>query len=492
MNWGPIYKYELLFKAEILLIIILAIQGCGGRETLTPVQFYPSGCRLLSGPEETADSITVALPGMVSPSNAPRAENSSEEIVFGYLYHTLFTIDCRGDIRPVLADRWRTADNGNGWIFHLKEGIGFRDGSRITADDVISSWNRTAGPRIREIAGIDSFSSHGQYGVRVYLSLPRRNFPRILATSTFAVAKRQGQSQWPAGSGPYLIAEKGSSSRRIIIRPWGDSRKPVIRFLTASAERALDLLGGTADVTVTSDPVVIDYASGHSPLITVPLPWNRTYLFLSTSRVRRLRMGGDAGRLKLFHRQKLARDAVRGESRGCLPHFWLDNPGDCPALTRPIPHLPRYRGRKPRRILYHRNDPAAADLAGRLVALAAADTTLSEQAAAFASAVPGMAGGEAPVKAEGVSMELLDSSLRYGRDFGYVIAVAARPVDPCTEALDLISRARWLAPSQIDPGEAVIPLVDTRSRVIIRRDRVPLATDWIGRIFLTTGSREER
>jgi peptide/nickel transport system substrate-binding protein len=46
-----------------------------------------------------------------------------------------------GETRPSIATSWETAPDGLTWTFHLRKDVTFNDGSPLTAQDVIFSWN---------------------------------------------------------------------------------------------------------------------------------------------------------------------------------------------------------------------------------------------------------------------------------------------------------------------------------------------------------------
>ncbi|MBT1428485.1 ABC transporter substrate-binding protein, partial [Dickeya dianthicola] len=73
-----------------------------------------------------------------------------ESDVEGNLIHDFFEklVSVRDDgvVMPGLADRWENKDN-QVWTFHLRPGLKWSDGSPITADDVVFSWQRLADPK---------------------------------------------------------------------------------------------------------------------------------------------------------------------------------------------------------------------------------------------------------------------------------------------------------------------------------------------------------
>ncbi|WP_099114977.1 ABC transporter substrate-binding protein [Xenorhabdus miraniensis] len=61
-------------------------------------------------------------------------------------FDTLVGTDKQGNIIPKLAASWETKDNKT-WIFHLRKGIKWSDGTPITANDVVFSWRRLTDPK---------------------------------------------------------------------------------------------------------------------------------------------------------------------------------------------------------------------------------------------------------------------------------------------------------------------------------------------------------
>uniref|UniRef100_UPI001E5D2BB9 ABC transporter substrate-binding protein n=1 Tax=Xenorhabdus bovienii TaxID=40576 RepID=UPI001E5D2BB9 len=51
-----------------------------------------------------------------------------------------------GKIVPDLAESWDTKDDKT-WVFHLRKGIKWSDGTPITAHDVVFSWRRLTDPK---------------------------------------------------------------------------------------------------------------------------------------------------------------------------------------------------------------------------------------------------------------------------------------------------------------------------------------------------------
>ncbi len=494
-------RVSVLLKA-IGSVTLVALAGCGKRTLTRPVPVLPLECKIVPGPVERTDSITVALLDAVDPGHAPRARNSSERILFTHLYETLITVNCLGEAQAGLAEAWQRGKGGRRWTFELRQGAQFWDGTPVTARDVVKSWPHAAVEFMTPSAGIDSATVAGDRVLHVYFEKSHRSVPRVLSSPVFAVAKPSRDSHWPLGSGYYRIEtlEKGSggtSNHKALVHTAFGSEGPVIRFIETSIHETRDLLEGEIDVMVTCDPTVIDYAASRPQLLTGALPWDRTYVLLSTTRVQELKRGGKVGTISSDLSDGLAQDAVRSDARGYRPPSWWEDLRGCGELSNAVSRyaaVPQGADSLSglRRVLYDLDDPVARDLAGRIVALATSSPALSPGTADITSAIPGLTNDRLGIIAEGVTQRELNSSLRSGDDFAYVVPVPRRPPDPCYEARKLMNRAHWLAALEDDFPDALIPLVDTRLHVIANRNRVELIVDWYGNILLMNGISMER
>ncbi|MFQ6104649.1 MAG: ABC transporter substrate-binding protein [Candidatus Glassbacteria bacterium] len=490
----------LLVTIGVTTLVVLTT--CHKKPVTKPAMILQPECMIQPGEVEATDSITVALVDEVVPEHAPWPRNASEQLLFRHLYETLLTINCLGEVRAGLAETWSSGDGGRRWSFELREGARFWDQTPVTAGDVAGSWQRASVETMAFTAGIDSTAVTGDRILHLYFNSPYRKVPRMLADPEFAVVRWYADTRWPVGTGPYRKEPgegdlAGGTELVITVEPVAETKGPVIMFLGSSNSDTRDLLDRVVDVAITNDPAVIEYAYNRPKLSAVALPWDRTYVLLSTSRVRKLQRGGTVGTLPQKLLKGLARDAVRAEARGYMPPSWWDDLHACGELYTETGRDSLYKPgasntRGLRRIIYDTKDPVARDLAERIVALAAADPTASLEAAALALAVPGLASDTPRTIAEGVTDRELALSLRDGDDFAYVVAIPRRPADPCYEARKLINRAQWLASWEGDLTTVLVPLVDTRRYVIVTDENIGLMFDWNVSILITNGLFWER
>ncbi len=462
----------------------ITVTGCVKRQALEPAWVVPPACELMPQPVDVPDTVTVAVFGPVGAGHAPVPGNGAEWLVYGHLFQTLTVLDCTGEVRGALATSWEKRDGGRRWTFELDPDREFHDGRPVTAWDVEWWWKTTMGDLPRFNAIIDSIVVESESTAVLYFNQKYDDAPRLLASPRFAVAAPSYESRWPVGSGPFerVPGEAGAGRRSLVIRPAFGRSGPAIRFVSAVAGEARDLLDETVDVMITSDPDVIDYARTRRRFSIEALPWDRTYAFLSTARVRRLREGADPPAVLEDVRAELAADAIRVEAREHTGPSWWEEAGDCsgdwPPFTPHLefPHEPLFS--ESRRIVYDATDPVARGLAERIVAL-------SEDGNADLSGAPVDSDyAPRPFSAAGLDPHEFSRSLRFGNDFAYILALPLHVPDPCVEAHLFFSTILWLNTLGSSLGDALVPLVDTRPTLIANPEKTGAAVDGFGGVLL--------
>lgn len=97
---------------------------------------------LLSGFAVSAQEsvLRVGLPAVVNLN--PATGSNDPEVLFNTLiYDYLYTLDGDGNLVPSLATDYTVSEDGLTYTFTLREGVTFHDGSTLTADDVVYSFN---------------------------------------------------------------------------------------------------------------------------------------------------------------------------------------------------------------------------------------------------------------------------------------------------------------------------------------------------------------
>ena len=130
--------------AALALAGAMALSGCGGSKsggegtksgdtTQTAV-----GKKILTiqlGPD--VESIDPALNSAVDGANY---------ILFAF--DNLLKMDKDGKVVPGLAEKYEVSDDQLTWTFHLRDGLKWSDGSALTANDFVYSWQRLVDPSV--------------------------------------------------------------------------------------------------------------------------------------------------------------------------------------------------------------------------------------------------------------------------------------------------------------------------------------------------------
>lgn len=72
-------------------------------------------------------------------------ESDVENNIISDLFEGLVSVSPTGEIEPRLAEKWENKDN-TVWTFHLRPGVTWSDGTAITAQDIVWSWQRLVSP----------------------------------------------------------------------------------------------------------------------------------------------------------------------------------------------------------------------------------------------------------------------------------------------------------------------------------------------------------
>ena len=492
-------------------LVVLGLIGCLGAlkaaaqaplppSRLDPAPFHDVDASSCARFDRAGEPVSlVGLTDEVDPGHAPIPENDSERLLFRQAYETLVQIGCDFTIRPGLAVTWQLDATGTNWIITLRPNARFSDGTPVTARDVIASWAHGGGltphPEVarfvRAVTALDdvTLSVAPRDGVRQDAAQPPA--PGFLAQPALAVARFAPESAWPLGTrevrleGPaapsggrttitLVPAAVASTPDRSATAPAGSRANTVVRFLVSPRRDARDLLDQNVDLLVTRDPAALAYANALAQFDAIPLPWLRSYVFLSRESAR-------GATLTPALRQKLAADAVPGEAQGSSfdwPQAWsrcaADRPIDA-GQNQPPQSVRASSGR----IVFDAADPVARALAERITALTS--TRSADGNLLLDVIVPQSRSRKlqmAPLREP-----ILSPALDRGDDAGYIIALD-RPKG-CAEISSLDEQAPWATQN------GVVPLVDTRLRAIVRRGRSQVAMEWDGSLLISSPGRSQ-
>lgn len=120
--------------------------GAGAAALSAPL--LPIGTSLALAQDTTAGPINWSLTGVndIGSLDPAKASNLQDFTVIGILYGGLVRLDAALQVAPSLAGSWSVADDKLTYTFVLRDGITFSDGSPVTADDVVWTFNHALDP----------------------------------------------------------------------------------------------------------------------------------------------------------------------------------------------------------------------------------------------------------------------------------------------------------------------------------------------------------
>lgn len=65
-----------------------------------------------------------------------------------HTFECLLTVAQDGTLAPGQAETWETSEDGLTWTFHLRDGLKWSDGTPLTANDFVYSWQRVCDPMV--------------------------------------------------------------------------------------------------------------------------------------------------------------------------------------------------------------------------------------------------------------------------------------------------------------------------------------------------------
>ena len=141
------------------------------------------------------------------------------------IHETLFLIDENGEVTNNLVFHYETKDNIN-WIFILRKGITFHDGSILTTDDVIASLHYIH-QHYSKIVEVQSVEKITNYEFTIQLKESFSMLPTLLASKRFAIMPKS--LNYTIGCGPFKLSKL--TDEKIVLetfthyfkeRPWID------------------------------------------------------------------------------------------------------------------------------------------------------------------------------------------------------------------------------------------------------------------------------
>jgi peptide/nickel transport system substrate-binding protein len=188
-------------------------------------------------------------------------------------------VKCEADgnqIVPCLAESWKSSEDGLSWVFKLRQGIYFHDGTPFNADAVVFNFQRWMDARNSYHTGsfsywnyifggfpgfVKSVTSLSDYTIEIRLSKPYAPFLNALSMPVFGIASPEAMKKYgadlyehPVGTGPFIFKSWERNKSILLIRNdkyWNGAAKVNMvefRVIPSSKDRLDQLRNGSIHI----------------------------------------------------------------------------------------------------------------------------------------------------------------------------------------------------------------------------------------------------
>jgi peptide/nickel transport system substrate-binding protein len=191
-------------------------------------------------------------------------------------------------LQPVLATSWSPNSTADVWTFKIRQGVKFHDGTPLTADDVVYTYQLQTDPKnasnaLSNFGGVLSPSGVQKvddFTVAFHLDAPNGNFPYLTSSDNYnmiILPKGYDPAKWQSsfiGTGPFVLksytAKQGASFTRNE-QYWGTKAKPAATQFTFYSDQTPEILALSSE---TIDVVGQFAVSGGEQLLATGAPYN--------------------------------------------------------------------------------------------------------------------------------------------------------------------------------------------------------------------------
>jgi ABC-type transport system substrate-binding protein len=165
--------------------------------------------------------------------------------VVGNLFNSLLTIDAQLNYVPDLAESWEVLEDGKVYVFHLRQGVKFHDGTDFDAEAVRWNYRRIIDPEEKALDAplyniVEAVEALDTHTVKFTLKHPSMTLlPTLAANRTgFLQMSPASYKQWgkenvrlhPVGTGPFKLA-RWDQNQIIVLEKNPEYFKPGLPYL---------------------------------------------------------------------------------------------------------------------------------------------------------------------------------------------------------------------------------------------------------------------
>lgn len=189
-----------------------------------------------------------------------------------------------GEITPLLAESWK--EDGTAWVFKIRSGVTFHDGSEMEPEDVVASYKRLLDPALEsEVAdsfmpGVKDVAVTGPDEVTITTEMPTPFVANnasevVIVPAEYAASDDKRLTTEMVGTGPYAFKEWKRGQSLSVTRYedyWGENPSDVstatYRFQADPSVRLASLKSGEAQI---AHSMPAELAQGWNTVISGPI-----------------------------------------------------------------------------------------------------------------------------------------------------------------------------------------------------------------------------
>ena len=199
-----------LFLSALLSVSVLA--ACGQTEDAEEGGFGTDDAST-SGEPVSGGELVVGVPQDLGDSLDPyQLVAAGTREVFFNVYEGLVKPNADGDFEPAVAESYEISDDGLTYTFVLREGVKFHNGTDVTVDDVLYSYETCAATTVIDSLGaalsnVQDVKADGN-SVVITLAEPSPDFLSYAAMVYIVPADYADQATSPVGTGPFKFVSR--------------------------------------------------------------------------------------------------------------------------------------------------------------------------------------------------------------------------------------------------------------------------------------------
>jgi peptide/nickel transport system substrate-binding protein len=176
-----------------------------------------AACALVAAPLTAQAQDTLAVGLQLEPPNldpTSGAAVATDDVVYANIFEGLVQLDPQGAVKPLLATWWEVSADGLTYVFHLREGVRFQDGSPFDAGVAKFSLDRALAPtstnvQKQALSAITRIEAVDPLTLRLTLARPDSNLLSVLALGDTVMVSPKSAAKLatdPIGTGPFRFA----------------------------------------------------------------------------------------------------------------------------------------------------------------------------------------------------------------------------------------------------------------------------------------------